>query len=49
MGDNSIIVIEVKGYSGDIYGNIEDKYFRRTKTFKSGKVYENKIYNPLKR
>lgn len=48
IGENGVLIIEVKNHSGTICGNEKDEYWLQTKHYRDGKVTESEMYNPLR-
>lgn len=47
INKNGIFIIEVKNYSGTIYGEKDDEYWKKYKVTDAGNTYEKDIKNPL--
>ncbi len=48
INHNGIFIIEVKNYSGRIFGNEEDPVWAKYKTTPAGNTYEKNVDNPIK-
>ncbi len=48
VNDNGIFIIEVKNYTGELFGSEEDREWIKNKVTPAGNVYQQTIKNPIK-